>query len=195
MRYPEFVLRMPDWIEEFLPGPDEVYPTVEDRMRLVIELSRLNVVHGTGGPFGAGIFNQETQQLLAPGVNLVVPARCSILHAEVVAIVLAQQTIGHHDLSSEGSHSYELVASTEPCAMCLGAICWAGVRSLACGAREEDARHVGFDEGPKPSQWSQALESRGIVVVRDVCRNESAAVLQQYHAGGGPIYNARRGRI
>lgn len=193
MQCPEFVLRLPDWVGEFLPGPDEVYPSVEDRMHLIIELSQLNVVHG-GGPFGAGVFNQETQQLVAPGVNLVVPAQCSVLHAEVVALILAQHTVGHYDLSSEGGHSYELVASTEPCAMCLGAICWSGIRSLACGAREEDARRIGFDEGPKLPQWPQALTSRGIAVVRDVCRDRSTAVLQHYRASGGLIYNARRGR-
>lgn len=195
MRYPELVLRLPDWVGDFLLGPDELYPSIEDRMHLVIELSRLNVIHGTGGPFGAGVFSQETHQLVAPGVNLVVAAGCSILHAEVVALTLAQQTVGHFDLSFGEEHSYELVASTEPCAMCLGAICWSGIRSLVCGAREEDARRIGFDEGPKPAEWPQALESRGITVVQDICRNQSAAVLQQYRASGGLIYNACRGQV
>ncbi len=194
MRYPEFVLRLPDWVKTFLPGPAAVYPTVQDRMHLIIELSRWNVIHGTGGPFGAGVFSKETHQLVAPGVNLVVAAGCSILHAEMVALILAQHAVGHYDLSNEEGHSYELVASTEPCAMCLGALCWSGIRSLACGAREEDARRIGFDEGPKPPQWPRALESRGISVVQDVCRSKSTAVLQQYRAGGGLIYNARRGR-
>jgi len=193
MRYPEFVLRLPDWIEEFLSEPDKAYPTIDDRMRLVIELSRLNIAHRTGGPFGAGIFNQHTKQLLAPGVNLVVSAKCSILHAEVVALIIAQYTVGRYDLGGEGTPSYELVVSTEPCAMCLGAICWSGIRQLVCGAREEDARRIGFDEGPKLRQWVQALEARGITVVQDVCRDEASTVLQQYQTSGGVIYNSRQG--
>lgn len=193
MRYPEFVLRLPDWVEEFVSEPDKVYPTIEDRMRLIIELSRLNVAHETGGPFGAGIFNQQTKKLLAPGVNLVVPTKCSILHAEMVAIIIAQQMAGRYDLGGAGMSSYELVVSTEPCAMCLGAICWSGVRRLVCGGSEEDVRSIGFDEGPKLPEWVQALETRGITVLQGVCRNEASAVLQQYYESGGAIYNGRQG--
>ena len=87
----------------------------------------------------------------------------------------------------------ELVASTEPCAMCFGAISWSGVRRLVCGAREEDARRIRFDEGPKVSDWVAALEQRGISVARDVCRDEAAAVLRYYIESGGTLYNARQG--
>ena len=58
-------------------------------MRLAIELSRLNIQHGTGGPFGAAIFERETGRLLAPGVNLVTSLDCSVFHAEMVAIMVA----------------------------------------------------------------------------------------------------------
>ena len=159
MRFPKVVLRLPDWVEDTLA--DRVYPTVEDRMRLAVELSRLNVRHGTGGPFGAAIFERETGEQLAPGVNLVVGANCSVFHAEMVAIMVAQQMVGDFDLGGEDRPAYELVASTEPCAMCLGATPWSGVRRLACGARDEDASAIGFDEGEKPIQWGPALERRG----------------------------------
>ncbi len=74
MRFPTFQLRLPDWVDSFLPEPNHVYATVEERMGLVIELARLNIQHGTGGPFGAGIFDRQTHKLLAPGINLVVPS-------------------------------------------------------------------------------------------------------------------------
>src|SRR3712207_7387090 len=93
MRFPRVVLRLPDWVEDTLA--DRVYPTVEDRMRLAVELSRLNVRHGTGGPFGAAIFERETGELLAPGVNLVIAAKCSVFHAEMVAIMVAQRSEEH----------------------------------------------------------------------------------------------------
>ncbi len=191
MRFPRVVLRLPDWVEDTLA--DRVYPTVEDRMRLAVELSRLNVRHGSGGPFGAAIFERETGELLAPGVNLVVGANCSVFHAEMVAIMVAQQLVGSFDLGGEDLPPYELVASTEPCAMCLGAIPWSGVRHLVCAARDEDARAVGFDEGVKPALWVGALEGRGITVERDVLREEAAGVLREYAERGGEIYNSRRG--
>ena len=193
MSFPQVTLGLPGWVEELLSDPERTYPTEEDRMRLVVELSRLNVERGTGGPFGAAIFERETGRLLAPGVNLVVPASCSVAHAEMVAIMIAQQVVGDFDLGSEGKPAYELYASTEPCAMCLGATPWSGVRGLLCGARDEDARAVGFDEGAKLPDWIAALEEIGISVKRDVLREDAARVLFDYADGGGEIYNARRG--
>jgi tRNA(Arg) A34 adenosine deaminase TadA len=73
--------------------------------------------------------------------------------------------------------------------MCFGAIPWSGVSRLVCGARDEDARRIGFDEGPKLADWTGALESRGIRVMRDVLREEGASVLQEYVQRGGRIYN------
>ena len=193
MRFPEVTLRLPGWVDELLAEPDRIYASVEDRMRRAIELSRSSIRHGTGGPVGAAIFDRETNKLLAPGVNLVLASGCSVAHAEMVAIMIAQQLIGDFDLGGEGQPPYELVASTEPCSMCLGAVPWSGVRHLVCGARDEDAAEIGFDEGPKPAQWVKSLEERGIAVVRDVCREEAASVLRQYAEMGGEIYNARRG--
>jgi tRNA(Arg) A34 adenosine deaminase TadA len=159
-------------------------------MRFVIKLARQNIDHRTGGPFGAAIFETGSGKLLAPGVNLVEPANCSIAHAEMVAIALAQQTKGSYDLG-QGETICELVTSTEPCAMCLGAIPWSGVRRVVCGARGEDACAIGFDEGAKPADWVGALTRRGIEVTRDVLRDEASAVLNYYHTHGGLIYNSR----
>ena len=193
---PGFNLTLPGWVAEFLPPPEKVYPTVRERMALAVELSRLNVEKGTGGPFGAAIFDMETDRLVSAGVNLVESLNCSVLHAEMVAIMLAQKKVGTFDLSGvdgQGGAAMELVASTEPCAMCFGAIPWSGVRRLVCGARDGDARGIGFDEGPKLSSWAGALEDRGIEVVRDVCRDEAVRVLKGYLDKGGLIYNSRQG--
>jgi tRNA(Arg) A34 adenosine deaminase TadA len=161
-------------------------------MRLVIKLAQGNVDHGTGGPFGAAIFNYQTHQLLAPGVNRVVTTPCSVAHAEVLAIAIAEQMVGHFALGGEGMTSYELVTSTEPCAMCLGAVVWSGVRQIVCGARGEDAERAGFDEGPKPADWVHELERRDIKVLRDVCRAEAVEVFDAYQRAGGIIYNGRQ---
>jgi tRNA(Arg) A34 adenosine deaminase TadA len=188
MRFRPVTLRLPSWVEDMLPDPAQVYPTVESRMRLAIELARHNVRRKTGGPFGAGIFDLATHTLVAPGVNLVIAAGCSVAHAEIVAIAVAEQLVGSYDLGRD-LPGHELVSSVAPCAMCLGAIPWSGVRRLVCGAREEDARRIGFDEGTKPPSWVAALEQRRVTVIQDVCREEAAAVLQEYAAAGGQIYN------
>lgn len=181
----EFVL--PSWVEPFIDTYDKDFSTPEKRMALAIALSGENIKQQTGGPFGAAIFDSNNQ-LIAPGVNLVTSANCSILHAEMVAIALAQKSLGRHDLSNAGQETYELAASCEPCAMCFGAVPWSGVKRLLCGARDEDARAVGFDEGAKLSEWPEALAERGIEVHRDVWRDEADAVLKQYAEQRGTIY-------
>jgi len=175
-------------VDDFLRESNDVFPDIEARMGLAIELSRLNIEHKTGGPFGAAVFNQSGR-LIAPGLNLVTTAKCSILHAEMVALALAQRVLGRFDISDGGKHRYDLVASTEPCAMCFGAVPWSGVKRLICGARDADARAIGFDEGPKLPDWQEALEIRGITVIRDVLRADAVKVLETYAETGGSIYN------
>jgi tRNA(Arg) A34 adenosine deaminase TadA len=200
LKLPEVILHLPDWIEPFLRDSEEVYPTVEERMQLAIRLAQLNICrqaslageHETGGPFGAGIFERRSGRLVTVGVNCVEPLNCSIAHAEMMAIAIAQRIVGCYDLASRADTEYELVTSTEPCAMCLGAIPWSGVGSVVCGARDEDARAIGFDEGPKPNDWVKSLEDRGIRVRRDVLREQAKAVLTEYRERGGLIYNARK---
>lgn len=165
----------------------EVFDSLDERMSVAIELAERNVAEG-GGPFGAAVFSADGA-FIAPGVNRVVPASVPIAHAEIVAIGLAAQTLGSWDIASLGT--FELVSSTEPCAMCLGAVPWSGVSHLACGARDSDARSVGFDEGHKPAQWVAQLEGSGIEVSRDVLRDRAVAVLQSYASQGGAIYNGR----
>jgi tRNA(Arg) A34 adenosine deaminase TadA len=185
-----FILSLPTWLAEALPPAATLFATPEARMHLVLELARLHVIQGTGGPFAAGIFDLEAGgRLIAPGVNLVLAAGTSVAHAEMVAIIFAQQHLGSYDLAA--GRRLELVTSTEPCAMCYGAVPWSGVRSLVCGARRVDACRIGFDEGEKPPNWVAALRRRGIAVARDVLRREATMLLEAYGATGGIIYNPR----
>ena len=186
-------LQFPEWLSDFIGSHQQPIATSEARMELVIELSRLNVEHSTGGPFGAAVFDMESHQLIAAGINLVVANHCSMAHAEMVAISTAQQQVDNFALGAAELPHMELVTSCEPCAMCFGALPWSGIRHLTCGARDEDARAIGFDEGPKHPDWQHELEKRGIGVTTDICRNQARAVFTYYAATDGLIYNARQG--
>lgn len=177
---------LPRWIGGLAPIGSAI-DTPEDRMALAIALARENVQRERGGPFGAAVFEIESGRLLSVGVNSVVRLNSSSLHAEVVALMFAQHARGSFSLA-EGP-ACELVTSCEPCAMCLGATLWSGVRRLVCGATRDDAEGVGFDEGPVNDASYRHLESRGITVARAVRRDEAAAVLREYARLGGPIYN------
>jgi tRNA(Arg) A34 adenosine deaminase TadA len=190
MMFSTYIIQLPEWVYTFIPDTKTVYATIEDRMELAVKLAALNIKHD-GGPFGAAVFERQSGKLIAPGINLVMQTNCSVVHAEIVALILAQQKVANFDLGAEGLPEYELVTSTEPCAMCLGAIPWSGISSVVCGARDEDARNIGFDEGSKPNQWIKTLEERAINVTRDILRDKAKAILQQYVDEGGIIYNGR----
>jgi tRNA(Arg) A34 adenosine deaminase TadA len=192
-RYPQLLIDLPDWVESSLPEPDRRFHTIEQRMELVVELARRNVVNRSGGPFAAAVFDADTGRLIAPGVNVVVQARWSGGHAEILALAMAQRLLQNHDLGAAGLPICELVTSCEPCGMCLGATVWSGVRRIVCGARDADVRSIGFDEGPKFPNWADELERRGVHVKLDVGRDAATRVLQNYLAAGGVIYNPRTG--
>lgn len=179
----------PEWIQETVAFGTR-YDSDEDRVRLAIELSRQNVVRGTGGPFGAAIFEHSTGALISVGVNSVVRLNNSALHAEMLAIMMAQHRLGSYTLAASPSASYDLVSSCDPCAMCLGAVLWSGVCRMVSGADRDDATALSFEEGPVFPQSYTYLQERGIAITRSVLREEAAGVLELYRRQGGQIYNA-----
>ena len=178
----------PAWVAG-LPEQGTVYPNDESKMRLAIAVSRANVEHGTGGPFGAAVFERESGRLVAVGMNSVVRLNNCTLHGEMVAFMMAQRVVGSFSLSAPGLPVHELFTSCEPCAMCLGATLWSGVRRVVYGAGREDASRLDFEEGPVFPASYRYLEDRGIEIVRDLLRDEARAVLELYRSKEGKIYN------
>lgn len=191
-RFPALTIRLPEWVPAMLPPPGHRFASEEETMALVIALARRNGENG-GGPFAAAVVSMATGQLVAPGVNQVVASRWSGAHAEIMALALAQKSLGTYNLAAAaattGGDGYALFSSAEPCAMCLGAIPWSGVAKLVVAARDEDVRAIGFDEGLKPARWIEAFRRRGIQVRRDVLREEAVDVLRLYRDAEGVIYN------
>ncbi len=191
MKHPTSVsLTLPPWLNALLRGEIEMRDP-EQRMRWVIGLSRRNVEGKTGGPFAAAVFARESGRLLGAGVNRVEPLNLSPAHAEVVACAFAQKRAGTFDLSTVGS-GCELVTSSQPCLMCLGAVLWSGVTRLAYGAAAADVQGIlGFDEGPLPRDWQGELGRRGITVAGEFLRAEAVEVLELYKEMAGTVYNGR----
>ena len=179
----------PDWVEQTVDW-DRTYESDEDRMRLAIAVSLENVERETGGPFGAAIFEADSGRLVAVGMNSVVRLNNCTLHGEMVAFMMAQQRLGSFTLAAPSFPTHELFTSCEPCAMCLGASLWSGVKRIVYGAGREDALRLNFEEGPVFPSSYQYLEDRGITIVRDVLRPEARAVLERYRTRSGKIYNA-----
>ena len=187
--FPRVTIDCPNWVNDVVKL-DEVHASDDDRMRVAIRMSRENVTHGTGGPFGAAIFERKTGKLVAVGMNSVVRLHNCTLHGEMVAFMMAQQRLKSFTLSAPGMPEHDLFTSCEPCAMCLGAALWSGVKRIVMGAAREDATRLNFEEGPVFPESYKYLEDRGIQIVRHVLRGEARAVLELYRSGGGKIYNA-----
>jgi tRNA(Arg) A34 adenosine deaminase TadA len=172
----------PSWVDDVVASFTQPLSGDDACMALTVLLSAENVARG-GGPFGGTVFLEG--RLLAAGVNCVLESGLSIAHAEIMALLRAQAALGKAALDAP---ALTLFASTEPCCQCFGALVWAGVRRLVCGATTADAEAIGFDEGPKPDAWVSVLQQRGVSVQLGVRRAEASAVLQSYAARGGRIY-------
>jgi tRNA(Arg) A34 adenosine deaminase TadA len=187
-------LTMPDWADEELRNLPASLPTVEDRMAAVIRFSRLNIEHGTGGPFAAGVFERDSGKPLMIGVNRVMAHQISSAHAEIMTLSLAQQILGTYDLGGSNLPAYQFVVNWRPCAMCFGATLWSGIRSLViAGSGPELEQITGFDEGPVHPEWKAELAKRGIELIEDVLKEEAMAVYRQFADSRAFVYNARLG--
>jgi tRNA(Arg) A34 adenosine deaminase TadA len=186
--HPVLQIAYPDWVDSIVDW-DTRYASDEDRMRLAIAVSRANVEKRTGGPFGAAIFEAPTGRVVSVGMNSVVRYQNSTLHAEMVAFMMAQRVVKSFTLSTQHRAAHELFTSCEPCAMCLGATLWSGVKRMVCGAGRDDATRLKFEEGPVFPESYKYLEDRGVVVVRNVLREEARAVMDLYRNQGGQVYN------
>ena len=186
-------LNLPPWVDAFLS--DYVFPMADklDRMRFVLALTERNIREGTGGPFGAAVFERDSGNLVSVGVNVVMVTECSAAHAEMMALMLAQKKLGVYDLGQDGLPPHQLVSSGKMCAMCLGNVCWSGVQEVVSSAEPEDVEGItGFDEGPTPPDYNAQLERRGIRLLPETLRDEGCRVLQLYVDLGGYVYNATR---
>jgi tRNA(Arg) A34 adenosine deaminase TadA len=186
-----FGAELPGWVLDEVAGDPPALPAAEDRMRLVNRLADRNHREGTGGPFAAVVSEIATGRIVSLGVNLVLAYDLSSLHAEVVAISLAQAGVGTWDL---GPRQLELTVNWRPCAMCYGATLWSGVtRLVVAGDGPELEELTGFDEGPMRDDWQEQFERRGIEVRTGVLREEAIAVFRAYgDRTDATVYNGRR---
>ena len=190
MLYAQVHLTLPAWLHQLeVEGRHFVDP--ESQVALAIDLSARNVAEGSGGPFGAAIFDGDGR-LLGVGVNRVVPQTCSVAHAEMMAFMTAQQRLQCFRLNDPQlglKGPLTLATSAQPCCMCYGASFWAGLDRLLIGARAEDVMELTeFDEGPLPADWIGELQARGITVQRDLLRENARAVLRRYGEQEGTRY-------
>jgi len=121
-------------------------------MRRALDLARQARNHGNH-PFGALLADPDGKVLLE-AKNTVVTERDCTGHAETNLMRLACL-----DLDRDVLASATLYTSTEPCAMCAGAIYWAGVTQVVFGLREGELHAL---TGSDPNNPTLALPCREV---------------------------------
>lgn len=92
-------IHLPEWVQKLdLNNIDLDSETA--RMKFVVELAVRNVKAGTGGPFAAAVYDKNSKMLVSIGVNVVETGGTSIAHAEIMAIMLAQEYYHEFRLSA-----------------------------------------------------------------------------------------------
>jgi len=146
-------------------------------LRTAIQVAQAARDHGNH-PFGA-ILADENSQVLLQAENTVVTGSDCTGHAETNLMRLATQ-----HFSAEQLAGCTLYSSTEPCAMCAGAIHWGNVRRVVYALSE-----VGLYEivGPSPDHLVLACREvfahsqREVEVIGPA--NELAEEARRVHAG------------
>ncbi len=153
---------------------------------IISELCKQNLVAQERGygPFAAAICDEQGK-IVASANNSVVIDKCSLCHAEINAIKLAQEKLNNYDLSGK---NYSICITAEPCSMCVGAIMWAGIKNVYFGTPSSLVEKItGFDEGYKPD-WDKYFEKKGINVIGNIESDTCKKVLENYVNSGHIIY-------
>ena len=141
------------------------------------------------GPFLAAIYDGEGH-LVAKGANSVSKEKCCLNHAEINAIREAHKKLKTYDLAP---YNLSIYVTAEPCAMCMGAIMWSGIKRVFYGVSSADVEAItGFDEGFKPG-WLEAFARRGIEVYGEIESESGKKVLKEYMRKGKEVYKPSRG--
>jgi tRNA(Arg) A34 adenosine deaminase TadA len=107
-------------------------PRDEAFLRRAIELARRAREDGRH-PFGALVVNERGRVVVEALNNAVRPAGDPTQHAELNACAAAAELLTEEELST-----CTLYSSTEPCAMCAGAIYWTGIGSVVFALSEKN---------------------------------------------------------
>ncbi len=108
-------------------------PSDEDLLRRAFAVAKRAQDHGNH-PFGAILAGPGGEVLLEAENNLF-PARDMTAHAERLLATEASRKYTPDELAQ-----CTMYTSAEPCAMCAGAVYWAGIGRVVYGLSEEDDR-------------------------------------------------------
>jgi len=153
-------------------------------LRRAIELAREARADGRH-PFGSLIVNERGEVVVEALNNAVRPKGDPTQHAETVACAAAGKLLGDAELAR-----CTLYTSTEPCAMCAGAIYWTGIGRVVFALAETGLLQLtgSHEENPTldlPCREVFARGQRKVEVVGPLLEDEAATVHQGFWTRSG----------
>jgi tRNA(Arg) A34 adenosine deaminase TadA len=159
-----------------MTGPAGLGKAARDEhfLRRSFEVARRSMSHGNH-PFGA-ILVDENGSVLIETENGYMPAHDGTAHAERLLATEACRTLSRDVLAKA-----TLYSSAEPCAMCAGAIYWAGIGRVLYGLSEHRLRSItgNHPENPTldlPCREVFASGQRATEVIGPLLEDEAAAL-------------------
>jgi tRNA(Arg) A34 adenosine deaminase TadA len=146
--------------------------THEVFIREAIHLAEQAVQHGNH-PFGALLVNQG--QVLLRAENTVNSGGDVTHHAELNLVSRASQQFSPEILSQ-----CTLYTSTEPCAMCSGAIYWAGIPTVVFACSNQTLGQIATGNLAISSQEVLAQGSRLTEVIGPILEEEAVRIHQDF---------------
>ncbi|HLG79922.1 MAG TPA: nucleoside deaminase [Bradyrhizobium sp.] len=143
-------------------------------LRRSFEVARRSMTHGNH-PFGAILVDKDGHVLLE-SENGYMPAHDGTAHAERLLATEACRTLARDVLATS-----TLYSSAEPCAMCAGAMYWAGIGRLVYGLSEHRLRGITGNHPENPTLDLPCREvfnsgQRSTEVVGPLLEDEAAAL-------------------
>jgi guanine deaminase len=146
------------------------------------EEARAGVSAGHGGPFGAVVVKDGA--IVGRGHNTVLRDTDPTCHAEVNAIRDACRALGSPHLAG-----CVLIASSEPCPMCLTASYWANLDEVRYCVPVEKAAEVGFDDSFIYDELAKSRSERRMLLVHDSeMQAQGEKIFQEWQESGGELY-------
>jgi tRNA(Arg) A34 adenosine deaminase TadA len=150
----------------------DIKPDDEELLRLAFDVAENAYEHGNH-PFGAILVGPDGEVLLE-AENGYLPDGDMTAHAERLVATAASKNFEPEELQE-----CTLYSSSEPCAMCAGAIYWAGIGRVVYGLSEERLRTItgNHPENPTlsmPCRTVFAAGQRKVEVVGPLLEDEAA---------------------
>jgi tRNA(Arg) A34 adenosine deaminase TadA len=159
------------------PTPDPIWFD-ELYLRLSFDVARRAMNHGNH-PFGAVLVDGD-RNVLIEAENGFMPSHDGTAHAERLLATKACTTYSAGILQAS-----TLYSSAEPCAMCAGALYWAGIGRLVYGLSEHRLRAIAGDHPENPTldlPCRKVFETgqRSVEVVGPLLEDEAAALHAEF---------------